>query len=83
MDRITTINHSTTRPPRRSEEERLRHRVWALEDKLAKSRRFTTLVGITGFIAGMVFQFIISAPPVWIDHMPTTVAHEQKEATND
>lgn len=37
-----------------------------LEDQLSKSRRFTALVGALGFIAGMVFQFIISMPPVWL-----------------
>lgn len=70
---ITTINHSTTRPKRKSEEERLRRRLEHREDQLRKSRRFTALIGITGLLVGMAFQFIISAPPVWIDHMPTTV----------
>ena len=60
---IPTASHPTAA-------NRLRY-IATLEDMLAKRTRLTIAVAILAFIAGIVFTFIIGAPPVTYD--PTAV----------
>lgn len=54
------------RPEKDRELAEVRRRADHLEDQLRKSRRWTAFVGMVCALGGMVFHFIISAPPVWI-----------------